>query len=238
MQKIKKKGTAAKKQSEQELMTAAHQASAFITAYRKQFTVAAAAIAIFLALLAGYSLVRSLQEQKAAPLVAVAYESYVPSGGAAADYNKALELFRGVQANYPHTLSGAIAQYYAANCLAALGRRDEAISEYQEFVKRHSGEAFLLGFVYQRLGYLYGDAGKQDDAIRSFEKAESLTGPGVATVELAKIYERSGKIVEAQNKWKLVSDKLANTNWGMEAMGKVQKISAPPQQAAPSSVAK
>ncbi len=228
MPTIKKKGSAAKQQPEQEFMTIAHHVSSFIATYKKQFLMALIAAIVVIVLGVGYALLRSMQEQKAAPLVAAAYEYYDPSSGTSADYQKALGLYRTVQKEYSNTMSGAIAQYYVGNCLLNLGQPDEAIKEYQNFIKTYSGEKFLLGLVYQRMGSVYTGLSRQADAIQAFEQAEKLNGPGVSTIELARLYEASGNIPESQKKYKLISDKLAGTAWGMEAMGKVQKIEPTP----------
>jgi tetratricopeptide (TPR) repeat protein len=105
-----------------------------------------------------------------------------------------------------------------------LGRTDEALKEYGDFVKKHAGEKLLAGLVYQRMGYVYGMLGRQADAIKSFEQSEAVAGPGLATVELARLYEVSGNIPESQKKYKTAMNKLGGTAWATEAMGKVQSI--------------
>jgi tetratricopeptide (TPR) repeat protein len=127
-------------------------------------------------------------------------------------------------------MSAAIAQYYIGNCLEKLGQTDEAIKEYQTFVNTYSGRKFLLGLVYQRMGYAYVLLGKQAEAIKSFEQSDALDGPGVATIELARLYEASGNIPESQKKYKLIQEKLGGSSWSIEAMGKnrlVQPASKP-----------
>jgi tetratricopeptide (TPR) repeat protein len=224
MPTIKKRGYAAKRQPEEEIRTLAHKVSGFAAAHRKNFTVVFSILAGVLILAAGYRLTRSLQEQRAAPLVASAYGYYSPAQGLGPDYARALELFRTVQKQYPSTMSGAIAQYYIGNCLASLGRNDEALKEYQAFVALYPNDKFLLGLVYERLGYVNSALGKQADAVKAFEQSESLIGLGVSTLELAKLYEAAGNVTESQKKYKLLAQKLAGTPWAMEAMGKVQRI--------------
>lgn len=228
MPRIKKRGSATKNQTGQEIMSIAHHVTSFMGTYKKQVSVAVAVIIALLVIGAGYVILRSIQEQKAAPLVAAAYEYYNPSQGTPADYQKALGLFRAIHKEYPNTMSGAIAQYYVGNCLVSLGQSDEAIKEYTNFIKSYSSRKFLLGMVYQRLGYVYSGLNKQADAIQAFEQSEKLNGPGVSTVELARLYEASGNISESQKMYKLVIDKLAGTAWSVEAMGKVQKIEPTP----------
>jgi tetratricopeptide (TPR) repeat protein len=228
---IKKKAKVTKQTQEQQIATITHKATNVLSAYKKQVVIAASVLVALLVIAGGFSLMRSADERKASPLLAVAYEYYSPSGSSSTDYGKALELFRGVQKKYPGTMSAAIAQYYIGNSLAALGRMDEAVKEYQFFVSKYAGEKILLELVYQRMGYIYGALGKQVEAIKAFEQAEALEGPGVATIELARLYETSGNMLESEKKYKLAQEKLGGTTWGIEAMGKVQVIKPAPQPA-------
>lgn len=232
MPTIKKRGYAAPKQPEQEIITIAHIVSDFLAKYRKQFTVIVSVLTAIIVLWAGYAMMRSHQEQKAGPLVAAAYEVYSPASGATGDYGKALGLFRDIQKKYSGTKSGAIALYYAGNCLVNLGRQEEAIKEYLTFIDKHKGEKLLSGLVYQRMAYSYQMLGKLEDAKKAFEQAESLLGPGVSTVELARLYEATGNKPEADKKYKVVADKLVGTSWAMDAMGKVPTLPQTPQPAA------
>jgi tetratricopeptide (TPR) repeat protein len=228
MPKIKKRTGAPKIQQEQEIVTLAHKVQKALAGYRKHLQMAGVAIAVVIVIVAVYSMIRGAQERKASPLAAAAYEFYSPSGSAKPDYAKALDLFRDVRKQYPRTVNGAVAQYYVGNCLANLGRTDEALKEYRTFIDSYSRDKFILGLVYQRMGYIYLGAGKADEARKAFEQAESLTGPGAATFELAKMYESSGNMPEAEKKYKDILEKLAGTTWSMDAMGKVQKIMPPP----------
>ncbi len=227
MPTIKKRGYAKKQQPEQEIVTIAHRVSDLASQYRKPVLIVTTVIVALLLITGVYSLTRSMKEQKAAPLFASAYGAYSASTGAAPNYARALELFRTVNKNYPSTKSGAIAQYYIGNCLMGLERNDEALKEYQLFLSKYSGNTFLLGLVYERLGYLYTAMGKQPDAVQSFEKAESILGPGISTVELARLYEAAGNNAASQKKYKTISVQLAGTKYAMEASGKVQKIGSP-----------
>lgn len=229
---IKKKAKVTKQTQEQQIATITHKATNILSAYKKQVVIAASVLVALLVIAGGYSILRAADERQASPLLAVAYEYYNPSGSSSADYGKALELFRGVQKKYPGAMSAAIAQYYVGNCLAALGQPDEAIKEYQFFVSKYAREKYLLGLVYQRMGYAYSALGKQAEAIKAFEQAEAVEGPGVATIELARLYETSGNKSESEKKYKLAQEKLGGTTWGIEAMGKVQVIKSSPQPAA------
>ncbi len=228
MQTIKKKAYAAKPQQEQEIVTLANEVSKAVTANRKLITIVAAVLAAVLLVIGGVSLKRSSDEKNAAPLLDAAYGTYNPRSGSVPDYAKALELFRDIHKKYPSTLSGSMAAFYAANCLVSLGRNDEALKEYQSVIREYGSDKLITGLAYQRLGYLFTAQGKQPDAIKAFEQSELLIGPGIATVELARMYEAAGNSAEAQKKYKTIADKLPGSTWAMEAMGKVQKIQSVP----------
>jgi tetratricopeptide (TPR) repeat protein len=227
MAKIKKRGDAASTQPEQEFMTLTRSISEFIAKYRQKFTIAAVAVAAVFVFIVGYSFMKSQQEQRASALIAASYNYYNPANGTA-DYGRALELFRDVQKKYPDTLNGAIAQYYVGNCLVNLGRPEEALKEYSTFINKYKSQKILAGFVYQRMGYVYEGMGKSDDARKSFEQAETFLGTGVATVELARLYEMAGNQQEAEKKYKAVLEQLGGTTWAMEASSKTQKINPMP----------
>jgi tetratricopeptide (TPR) repeat protein len=229
---IKKKTKAAKQTQEQQLATISNKVSRVLTAYKKQAVTALAVLVALLVIAGGYSIMRASAERKASTLLAAAYKVYGLSGASTPNYGNALELYRGVQKKYPGTMSGAIAQYYVGSCLSAMGKPEEALEAYEFFVKKYAGDTLLLRLVYQRMGYVYITLGKQAEAIKAFEQAEALGGPGAATIELARLYERAGNKVESQKKYKLVEEKLGGTTWGIEAMGKVQVIKPAPQPAA------
>jgi tetratricopeptide (TPR) repeat protein len=221
---IKKKSHVTKPAQGQEIETIMHKVTAVLTAYRKQVVIAGSLIIALLVIIGGYSMIRSADDRKAQALLSTAYESYSTAGSVQADYGKALELFRSVQAKYSGTMGAAISQYYAGNCLENLGQPEEALKEYQLFVKNYSDKKFLLRLVYQRMGYAYAVLGKQAEAIKAFEQSDAIGEPGVATIELARLYEASGNIPESQKKYKIVQEKLGGSSWSVEAMGKTGSI--------------
>jgi len=221
---IKKKVRVTKQTQEQEIVTIMHKATNVLSPYRQQIVIAVSVLVALLVIAGGYSIMRSAEERKAGALLSTAYESYSPLSGTQADNRKALELFRGIQKKYSGTLSAAVAQYYIGNCLVNLGQADEALKEYQVFVSTYPDKKFLLGFVYQRMGYVYSMLGKQAEAIKAFEQSDALGTPGVATIELARLYEAAGNSAESQKKYKIVQEKLGGSTWSIEAMGKTQSF--------------
>jgi tetratricopeptide (TPR) repeat protein len=216
MRTIKKKGSITSKHTEPQLMTLANKVLDLVSLHQKNLTMVAAVLAAVLVIAAGYTLFQSSNDKKASALLATAQGYYQERSGAAPDYAKALELYRGVQKNYPRTTSGAIAQFYVGNCLVNLNQPNEALKEYETLAKKYSSEKDLVGLAYQRMAYVQSALGKQSDAIASFEKAEAVLGPGFATVELAKLYERAGNGAEAQKKYKVIAEKLGGSAFAPE----------------------
>ena len=223
---IKKRVKKAKKYSQEEIKGIAHELFEFMAPYKNRILIIVISIAAVVVALGGYLLLQSSWDKKASPLLAAAYEYYKPSTGLPPDYSKSLELYRDIQQKYASTRSGAIAQFYVANSLSQLGDHEKAITEYEYFVKKYSGETFLLGQVYQRMGYTYGILGRQDEAVAAFERSEAIQGPGLSTVELAKLHERKGNTEKAQEKYKVIAEELPGTPWAFEAMSKLPKETA------------
>jgi tetratricopeptide (TPR) repeat protein len=237
MRTIKKQAYAAKGQQEQKIEGIMHTVSAMYAQYRRQVLIIAAAALAVLVAIGGYSLYQSGNDRKASAMLSRAYDYYSPGTPGRPDYEKALELFRDISSKYSGTLSGAIALYYAGNCLMDTGQMQAAVTEYQDFVKRHGGEKELLGLVYQRMGYAYAALGNRDDALKFFERADAVLGPGLATLELAKAYEQAGRADEAGKKYKMLAEGLPGTQLAEEA-GKKMPRGESVSPAAPAKAAK
>jgi tetratricopeptide (TPR) repeat protein len=220
MPKIKKKAKALM-QPEDEIKSIAHHASEYYQVYQKQFNVAIAVIVLALAVTLIYSFIRSSNEKKASQMMSAAYDAYDPGGGAPANYPQALQRFQDIVKQYGGTLNGAIAQFSIGNTYVHMGQPEAALKEYEAFINKYSDEKFLLGLVYQRIGYAYLAMGKQDEAVKAFDHAEAVAGTGPATLELARLYERAGKSQEALKRYKDISDNLPSSAWAMEARKKI-----------------
>jgi tetratricopeptide (TPR) repeat protein len=154
-------------------------------------------------------------------MLSAAYDASSPGGGAPVNYPLALQRFQDIVKQYGSTVNGAIAQFSIGNTYVQMGQPEAALKEYGSFIKNYSNEKFLLGLVYQRMGYVYLAMGKQDEALKAFGQAEAIGGMGPATLELARIYDRAGNIQEAQKRYKEISDKMPSSVWAMEARTKL-----------------
>lgn len=218
---IKKKTAKGSLSPQEEIQSITHTITDTYDAYRQPANVVLTLVAIVLAVGVIWSIVRSNNEKQAGQLLSAAYDAYSPGGGAPANYPLALQRFQDVVKQYGGTVSGAIAQFSVGNVYARMGQPESALKEYDAFVKKHGGEKFLLGLVYQRMGYAYLALGRKDDAVKAFGQAETLAGTGPATYELARIADASGDIVDAQKRYKEISEKLPSTGWAAEARVKV-----------------
>lgn len=219
---IKKKAVTTRRQSEEELKSLVHTFSDYAYARKKKLMPIGIGILALILIIPIYVGVRSGWEREASARLSAAYGYYSPAPGVTPDYNKALDLYRDIQKKYSSTKGGATAQYYIGNSLAALGQYPDALKEYQRFIKKYSSEKFLLGFVYQRMGYIYASLGNLAEAIHAFEQSEQIAGPGPATVELAHLYEKGNRTDDAQKKYKMIIQKFPGTQWSFEAMSKTK----------------
>lgn len=228
MHTIKKQTYAGRKQAEPQIHGLLHTVSAIYEQNRQMILSAAVAILALLTAIGGWSLYRASTESKASAMLARALENY---GVGQPDYGRSLELFRDVEKKYSGTLSAAIARYSIGNSLMGMGRVKEAVDEYRVFVKQYGSNKDLLGLAYQRMGYAYLDLGNKEESVKAFESAEALLGPGMATAELAKLYEKMGRNDEAKKKYALLVDKLPGTELSAEAQ---KNISAEAAETRPS----
>lgn len=221
MAKIKKKTTKTMLSPEDEIKGISQTIADYYHAYRQQANIALMLVVLVLIAMTVYWLVQAGNEKKSGQLFTAAYDAYDPGGGAQPNHPLALQRFQDVVKQYGGTTNGAIAEIYIGNTYASMGQPDAALKEYEAFTKKHAGENFLLGMVYQRMGYAYLAAGKGDEAIKAFSKAETLVGTGAATLELARLYDRSGNSQEALSKYKVISDDLPSSAWASEARTKL-----------------
>jgi predicted negative regulator of RcsB-dependent stress response len=229
MAKIKKKATTVTLQPDEEIRSIAHHAADLYQSYRLQFNTVLTVVVVALLGWGLYAYTQADKERKAGRMLDAAYGFFSPAGSAAPDLPKALQGFREVVNQYGGTLSGAMAEYFLGNTLVQMGRTDEALKAYQQFQQRHSGEKLLSAMVYQRMGYLYLGRGNREEAVKAFLQAETAGGAGMATAELAGIYERAGNAEDAQKKYKELSEKLPATTLALDAKMKLP----PPDLKAP-----
>src|SRR5262245_4243874 len=129
---------------------------------------------------------------------------------------------------YPDSASGITARYHMAGALATLGRNQEAITEYDEVVKR-SGASSLYGRM-ARLGKAdtQAHAGQVDAAIATWK--EMSTGDNgdlpvdAILIELARAYVQKGNTEEAKKTFTQIVDQHPNSPYLGEARTELENL--------------
>jgi TolA-binding protein len=129
---------------------------------------------------------------------------------------------------YPDSASGITARYHMAGALATLGRNQEAITEYDEVVKR-SGASSLYGRM-ARLGKADTQAhsGQLDAAIATWK--EMTTGSNddlpvdAILIELARAYVQKGNTEEAKKTFTQIVDQHPNSPYLPEARTELENL--------------
>ena len=129
---------------------------------------------------------------------------------------------------FPDSASGITARYHMDGALATLGRRDEAIKEYDE-VQRRSGASSLYGRM-ARLGKADTQAhsGQLDAAIATWK--EMTTGNtddlpvDAILIELARAYVQKGNTEEAKKTFTQIVDQHPNSPYLAEARSELENL--------------
>jgi TolA-binding protein len=165
----------------------------------------------------------AVQEARVAPAVApggtavVAPGSY-PSDQARAD--AALVKLKATADAYPTSDAGIFARYQEATTLMSLGRAGEAVSRYQEVIKR-AGDGIFGQTARLGLAEAQARAGQYDQAINTFkELAQRKDGPlpidGIL-MHLGRTYLEAGKRAEAQQTFNRLVEEFPTSPYTAEA---------------------
>src|SRR5207237_2037693 len=112
------------------------------------------------------------------------------------ELQKAVETFRKVVAEYPHSSAAPQAAYMLGNALSQLKDWIAATKAYEDFLNRYRDQKILVPLVYQRLAYAQLSQGKVDDAEKAFltiTKIADAPNKDHALYELARIDEVLGR---------------------------------------------
>ena len=143
-----------------------------------------------------------------------------------AKHEAALPKFLAAADAYPDTPAGQTARLHAAETLADMGRRDEAIAQYD----RLTGSSNALIARAARLGKSSVQllAGQYDPAIATLkEMAEQKDGampPEALLMELARAYRLAGKTEDARKTLTQVVEQHADSPFASEAKAEILKL--------------
>lgn len=139
----------------------------------------------------------------------------------AAKLNAALPKLKAAADAYPDTEAGITARYHYASSLAALGKHDEAIQQFDE-VARHAGADSLYGRMSQ-LGKAdtQARAGQHEAAIATWKalasSADEELPKDAILMELGKAYQASGNLEEAKKAFTQIVDEHPTSPYSAEA---------------------
>lgn len=138
----------------------------------------------------------------------------------------ALPKFLAAADAYPSTDSGLTARYHAAANLVALGRFDEAITQYDRVMASGSGVVQRMS----RLGKAEAQlrAGQFDPAIATLketsEQANTNLPVDAVLMELARAYRMAGKTEDARKTLTQVVEKHADSPLAADAKTELEKL--------------
>jgi tetratricopeptide (TPR) repeat protein len=126
-------------------------------------------------------------------------------------YRQALEEFKKITQQYPDTGGGIAALFYAGACSYRLGKIDDALTYYQNFLKK-TGEidVRLRPLAYEGIGYIYERKNDYKQALEWFEKQDKDSGGGLsvmAPLNLARCYAALGDRERACKSYQAFLDK-------------------------------
>ena len=133
---------------------------------------------------------------------------------------KAIELFiRSI-----NTKATPTALYLLGNSYSRLGDYENAIKEYNRFIKKFSGEKAIIPLVYQKLASAYYKSGKADKALEALASLAKVDG-GIykdsALILEARYYDSTGEADKAMGMYKEIVAAFPSSPWAAEAQGKI-----------------
>jgi TolA-binding protein len=164
-----------------------------------------------------------VQEARVAPAVAPGGTAVVAPGGYPSEQARAeaaLVKLKATADAYPTSDAGIFARYQEATTLMSLGRPSEAMSRYQEVIKR-AGDGIFGQTARLGLAEAQARTGQYDQAINAFkELAQRKDGPlpidGIL-MHLGRTYLDAGKRAEAQQTFNRLVEEFPTSPYTAEA---------------------
>ena len=149
---------------------------------------------------------------------------------------QALQEFKKITAQYPDTSAGKAALFYAGACSYDLKKDEDALSCYQEFLKKTAGEQnYLRPAAYEGIGYVYERKGDYKLALEWFEKQKSDASDSLnmmAPLNLARCYAALGEREKACTSYKEFTEKYPSSSFAEAAKTGISEFCASTEQAA------
>jgi tetratricopeptide (TPR) repeat protein len=239
---------------ENELVESLAAGRAFLEAKRRQLQFASAGLIVLAVAVAAVVAVRRQAESRGAQLLGEALVALnarvVPAGAGtageenlpaaaqigatgtfpteAAKLTVAIPKLRAAADAYPDSHAGIQARYHLAGGLAALGRHEEAIREFDD-VARRAGPGSLYGRM-ARMGKADAQAraGQLDAAIAAWKDLASAAGDDLPVdailIELGRAYLKKGDAAEARKTFTQIVDQHPESAYAPEAREELETL--------------
>jgi TolA-binding protein len=231
---------------ENELVAFVDRTRDIVTTRRRELMLAAVAAIVIVFAVIGYFAWRARTESRASALLADAMTTLeaqvAPPAPAApgqtapkpaagtftserAKLEAALPKLSAVYTRYPSARSALTARYYEANALAALGRRPEAETRYQQLADE--------GGIYARmarlaLADLLAGGGQHDRAIAIYKELSADPDAGLPVdgvlMQLGKTYAAAGRQSEAQQTYQRIVQEFPESLYAADARRELDAI--------------
>jgi len=136
----------------------------------------------------------------------------------AARSNDALNKFNVVASNYPNTIPGRQALYYAALCLEDVKRHNQALEDLKKLASGSDKE--LANMAQYQIGVIYSRTGNPDDAAKTFrelaDKRSVFVPRPLALLELASVLRQTNP-KEAANVYQQIKKEFPDTTISEQA---------------------
>jgi tetratricopeptide (TPR) repeat protein len=136
----------------------------------------------------------------------------------AARSSDALNKFNAVAKDFPNTLPGKQARYYAALCLEALERHNQALEDLKRLADGSDKE--LANMAQYQTAVIYARTGKPDDAVKIFrqlaDKHSVFVPRPLALLELANVLRQTNP-KEAANVYQQIKREFPDTTISEQA---------------------
>jgi tetratricopeptide (TPR) repeat protein len=217
-----------------EFITLTERTYLFITQHTKSIAIGGIIILILILSIFFFQRWEKKNEENAHQLFNIAIETYQMVStpyreGSPQEYKNVSEKFNEVIEKFTRTSSGEKSILYKGNIHLRLGEFEEAIKDYESFLKKGGGEKIYRSFAIEGLSYAYEGKKDYEKALNNYKKiiesGENFQLPS-GYLGMGRCYEKLGKNNEALENYKSflkVSQKSIMTNAVLRRISDLEK---------------
>ena len=145
-----------------------------------------------------------------------------------AKLNAALPKLKTAADAYPDSPAGIEARYHYASALAALGRHDEAVKEFDEVVRRAGNDSLYARMAVLGKADTQSKAGQLDAAIASWkslaERTDAALPADAILMELGRAYHAKGSTDDARKTFTKLVEEHPTSPYAAEARAQLDSL--------------